>query len=96
MLFEWDDAKNASNLSKHGISFDEAIAIFEGPTLTKRSDGDFGEARSISFGRLGISIVVAVIHTDRSGITRVISARKAKDKERTLFHAYLIAAIGPD
>ncbi len=31
--FEWDDAKNASNLNKHGIDFEDATAIWEGPVL---------------------------------------------------------------
>ena len=34
MEFEWDEEKNKVNLSKHGISFDEAKQIFSGPVLT--------------------------------------------------------------
>ncbi|WP_438751793.1 BrnT family toxin [Pararhizobium sp. O133] len=34
-MFEWDDDKNAANLLKHGLSFDEARLIFDGPVLSK-------------------------------------------------------------
>jgi uncharacterized DUF497 family protein len=30
MAFEWDAAKNAANIAKHGIDFDDAIRIFDG------------------------------------------------------------------
>jgi hypothetical protein len=35
MAFEWDAAKNAANIAKHGIDFDDAIRIFDGPVLEK-------------------------------------------------------------
>ena len=36
MYFEWDDSKNAANISKHGIDFRDAIDIFNHPMLTAR------------------------------------------------------------
>ena len=33
MAFEWDTAKNVANIAKHGIDFEDAIRIFEGPVL---------------------------------------------------------------
>ncbi|MGF1453844.1 MAG: BrnT family toxin [Alphaproteobacteria bacterium] len=91
--YEWDEEKNASNLEKHGISFEEAIDIFDGPTLSQRTVRA-GEIRDISFGLLGRSVVVTVIHTDRNGRTRIISARKASKSERRLFHDHLKKAVG--
>jgi uncharacterized DUF497 family protein len=35
MRFEWDEGKNAANLLKHGISFEEAQLIFEGPIVSR-------------------------------------------------------------
>jgi len=35
MGFEWDAAKNAANMAKHGIDFDDAVRIFDGPVLEK-------------------------------------------------------------
>jgi len=45
MTFEWDQAKNAANLAKHGISFEEAATIFEGPVLSSEDDSSDEEVR---------------------------------------------------
>ena len=50
--FEWDDQKAARNLSKHGVSFDEAVSVFgDGQALTF-SDTDHSEFedRSRTYG----------------------------------------------
>jgi uncharacterized protein len=86
--FEWDPKKNASNMQKHGLSFEEAASIFDGPVLTG-PDGGVGEFREKSFGLVGGVVVVCVIHTERNGKIRIISARKATAKERKHFDAYL-------
>lgn len=83
MQFEWDDAKNRSNIEKHGLSFATAIRIFEGPVLTAiDARFDYGEVRELSIGRIGNAMIIVVAHTDRAGITRIISARPAKKAER--------------
>jgi uncharacterized protein len=87
--FEWDDNKNATNRQKHGIGFEEAATIFEGPILTKPDERHQSERREISFGRLGGVVVVCVVHTRRGTSTRIISARKANRAERKLFDEYL-------
>ena len=91
MKFEWDKNKSEANLQKHGISFDEAKTIFYGYVLTiKDRRKEYGETREISIGELEYKIAVAVvIHTDRKGKTRIISARIANKKERTLYYEYL-------
>lgn len=92
--FEWDDAKNAENRRKHGIGFEEAAEIFNGPVLTRADDRHHGEVREIGFGFLDNGVVAAVAHTDRDGVIRMIGARKATERERNLFHAYLERALG--
>ena len=92
--FEWDNDKNASNLAKHGISFEEASTIFEGPVLTGTDEGSSEELRERSYGLINGITVVCVIHTDRGEATRIISARKATKTERDLFNAYLRKARG--
>ena len=94
LRFEWDDAKNAENRRKHGIGFEEASQIFQGPVLTRSDDRRHDEVREISFGFLGSGMVAAVAHTERDGGIRMISARRATERERNLFHAYLKRAIG--
>jgi uncharacterized protein len=82
-MFEWDDAKNASNIAKHGLSFHKASMIFDGPIITAIDDRfDYGEVRRISIGTIGAAVVIVVTHTDRNGKIRIISARPAKRRER--------------
>ena len=91
--FEWDPAKNVANVQKHGLSFEEAASIFDGPVLTGLGDGT-DEVREKSFGLVGGVVVVCVIHTERSSKIRIISARKATANERKLFDAYLKKTLG--
>jgi len=83
MEFEWDDDKNRGNIEKHGIGFATASRIFEGPLVSWVDDRyEYGEVRHHSIGQVGGVIVLAVIHTDRDGIIRIISARRANRAER--------------
>lgn len=88
MQFEWDAQKNQTNIIKHGISFQEAQEVFNDPKLLTYVDDRFNydEIRELSIGQLLLSeqlvIVVLVVHTDRNGIIRIISARRANKKER--------------
>jgi uncharacterized DUF497 family protein len=90
MPFDWDPSKNDANLNKHGISFDEARNIFDGPILTRVDDRqDYGENRSISLGALSRDVVLVVIHTERGDTIRLISARKANRRERKVYDDHL-------
>jgi uncharacterized DUF497 family protein len=82
-MFEWDETKNAANIAKHGIGFARAIGIFERPVLTLKDDRfDYGEVREISIGTVDGTLTLVVVHTERNGVTRVISARVANRAER--------------
>ena len=83
-LFEWNDEKCELNFEKHHIDFDDAITIFGGPIIRKRSDRD-GETRHLAVGLLE-GIEIAVIYTERNGVCRVISARRARKNEREAYH----------
>ena len=48
--FEWDEAKNAANLAKHGIAFEEAATIFEGPVFTLADEGHLMKCASEVMG----------------------------------------------
>ena len=90
MPFEWDEKKNSGNVRKHGISFEQAAQIFDGPVLTWTDDReDYGEVRQVSIGKLGGIAIVAVVHTDRRGVTRIISARAASRAERRFYEEAL-------
>ncbi len=86
MEFEWDDDKDRTNIAKHGIGFARAARIFDGPTLDWVDDRqDYGEERTISLGMIEGVLVLVVVHMDRGGVTRIISARIAKRAERGLY-----------
>ena len=84
--FEWDEAKNRSNIRKHGVDFAIAKRIFLGAVLTE-TDGrkDYGEIRYRSIGSVQGGVMV-VAHTRRNGRIRLISARPASRKERRQYH----------
>ena len=87
MYFEWDRAKNEANLERHGIGFDEAKHVFDGPVLTRADDRrDYGENRDISLGALSPDAVLVVVHTARGDKIRLISARRANRRERTVYY----------
>ena len=93
MEFDWDRAKNEANRKKHGISFDKAKHIFDGPTLTRADDRqDYGENRHISLGVLSRDAVLLVVHTERGDKIRLISARKANRRERKVYYDHLAQA----
>ena len=85
--FEWDDQKAASNLSKHGVSFDEAVSVFvDGRALTF-ADTDHSELedRSRTYGVSNKTRLLVVVHTERRNGIRIISARKATRYEKDIY-----------
>lgn len=87
MKFEWDEHKNKANIGKHGISFEQATEIFDGQCITfEDTRSDYGEKREISIGVMEQVAILVVVHTDRAGVTRIISARPAQKKERIFYY----------
>ncbi len=88
MEFEWDENKNRTNIAKHGIDFRDAVRVFDSTYQTEEDDGPWqGEIRDRTLGLLDGIIVLVIIHTDRNGKTRLISARRATPHERRKFEA---------
>lgn len=82
---KWSDSKNASNVEKHGISFDDAVGIFGGPTLEREDVRfDYGETRVIAIGSVG-GFEIVVVYTWRGQTRRLISARRASRGEREAY-----------
>jgi hypothetical protein len=65
MRFEWDEGKNRTNRSKHGVSFETATLVFDDPhALTKRDAAhDEKEERFITLGAIGPGAILLVVHT---------------------------------
>ena len=85
--FEWDDQKAASNLQKHGVSFDEAVSVFGDARALTFSDTDHSEFvdRSRIYGISNKARLLVVVHTERRNGIRVIGARKATRYEKGIY-----------
>jgi uncharacterized DUF497 family protein len=85
MKYEWDDAKNRSNLIKHGLDFSDADRVFSGSCLTFPDErSDYGEPRFVSMGKLAGRLVV-IAYAPRGDAIRIISMRKANRREQEIF-----------
>jgi uncharacterized protein len=87
LLFEWDERKAEQNLGKHGVSFEEASMVF-GDTLSVTIDDplhSMREQRCVTLGQSTKQRLLVVVHTDRSGRIRLISARVATRHERNTY-----------
>jgi uncharacterized protein len=85
MKVEFDPAKREATLDERGLDMARATEIFAGSTLTVADDRrDYGEARFITIGFLDQRMVV-MVWTPRSAARRIISLRKANDREQALY-----------
>ncbi len=85
--FDWHHRKAASNLAKHGVSFEQAQQAFRDPFAIEFEDDrlDYDEQRFILIGMAADNILV-VVHTERHDKVWIISARKAQAHERRYYH----------
>jgi uncharacterized DUF497 family protein len=87
----WDDAKNAENQKKHGVSFEEASELFvSGVDYLEIFDQIHSEEedRFIAIGPIRRGIIL-IVWTERDELEiRIISARLATERERSLFRDY--------
>jgi uncharacterized protein len=87
--FDWDPAKAARNLSKHRVSFEQAMTVFLDPLSLSRLDNEHGSdgERWVTIGLSRDTGLILVVHTyveieeDRVYI-RVISARRPTKNEQ--------------
>jgi uncharacterized DUF497 family protein len=89
LLFRWDPRKAKANLAKHEISFEEASSAFGDPLSITIEDVDHSqsEIRYILLGETLEHNLVVVVHTERNGEIRIISARLATRQERRSYEA---------
>ncbi len=87
--FEWDPAKAASNLRKHGVSFEEARTVFYDEFAVQFFDDTHSddEARFLLLGMSTEAKLLLVCHCERDAgnVIRIISARKATHRERSFY-----------
>ena len=89
LQFEWDPPKAAENARKHGVTFEEAGAVFGDPLASYFADPDhsLAEERLVAVGRSGRGRVLVVMFTERPPVVRLISARPATRRERDAYEA---------
>ena len=91
--FEWDNNKNAINIKKHKISFEEASTVFydDKAILFDDPEHSYEEERFLIIGTTTLSKICIVSHCYREDdeIIRIISARKATKSEQTVYEKNL-------
>ena len=76
MNYVWDRRKSRGNLAHHGLTFEDAIGIFDGSTLEKFE----------STNRCRNGLEITLIYTDVSETERrIISAWRAERHERAAY-----------
>ncbi|MCL1805004.1 MAG: BrnT family toxin [Clostridiales bacterium] len=89
LLFSWDDNKNNANIRKHGVSFVEAMTVFDDDNAMYKADVDHS-AQEERFIIMGLStnlrlLVVCHCYRESSTVIRIFSARKATRSEASQY-----------
>ena len=87
LKFEWDPKKAASNLRKHGVSFEEAASVFDDLLATVYEDPDHSvdEKRYLTIGTSAKGRLLHIAFADRGARIRIINARNVTRNERELY-----------
>ena len=85
MKVTFDPARRDRTLEKRGLDFARAGDVFSGPTLIREDDRSaYGERRRITIGYLDRRLVV-LVWAERTGTRRIISLRKANEREQARY-----------
>ncbi|MFN6460387.1 MAG: BrnT family toxin [Nostoc sp. DedVER02] len=84
MEFEWDESEAKANITKHGVSFEEAKTVFDNVLAVIFDDQahSVNEKREIIIGHSQNNRLLLISFTERSNAIRIISARLATRRER--------------
>jgi uncharacterized DUF497 family protein len=87
MQFRWDEEKAATNIAKHGVSFEEAQTVFDAPLYVDFLDPDHSadEPRYLLVGESRRGRVLIISYAERDNVTRLISARELTPTEREAY-----------
>lgn len=90
LKFEWDPAKNRSNIRKHGFDFHDAEGMFRGFVLVRPDTGeDYDEERWLGIGLIRGRIAFVAFVESPPDTIRIISLRKADHEEREQYEKAL-------
>jgi len=89
-MIEYDVEKDAENQRRRGLPFAAAEFLFDGPFVEEEdARSDYGESRFIATGPIALfgGRIFVVVYTWRDGVRRIISFRKANDREVRKYQA---------
>ena len=82
---EFDPAKAAVNLRKHGVSFADAATVLNDPEALIAEDDAEDEPRYLAVGMDAMGRLLTVVYTLRGERIRLISARRATAREKAAY-----------
>ena len=86
----WDQAKRQSNYSKHGLDFVHSREVLQSNYCLSVLVQMKGEDRIISYAyAMNYLCVLTLVHTHRYDQIRIISVRKANQKEANFYFEWL-------
>ena len=88
--FTWDNSKNEANIKKHGVSFEEAVSVFDDTGSLIMFDEVHSTDDEDRFLIIGVSYKIRVLlvchcYRENDTVVRIISARKADFNERNAY-----------
>ena len=90
LIFEWDERKAEQNLRKHRVSFEEAKTVFGdffSITISDPRHSD-SESRYVDIGYSSQGQLLVVVYTEREPNIRIISCRRATQRERRAYEEH--------
>lgn len=89
MKFEYDPKKSIVNRSKHGISLEEAKELWLVPSIEVKAR-TMDEPRFMIIGKIRGKFY-SCIYTMRNNVIRLISARRSRASEESIYHEHIEA-----
>jgi uncharacterized protein len=85
-VYEWDEAKRAANLKKHGFDFADADLVYENPNKITLQEIRREEPRRLDIAIVEVlGVTLALVYVVRGYNIRIISFRRASRKERRIY-----------
>ncbi len=85
MQVTFDEAKDKANQSKHGVPLSDAGKLeWDDALIWQDTRRNYGEARMVALCAIGERLY-CVVYVDRENVRRIISLRKANNKEKKLY-----------
>ena len=81
MKYQWNPDKARANYKKHGIYFADALSVFSDDFAMTNKDDYYHEERFVTIGMDSFGKIIVVVFTWRDDDIRIISARKATQRE---------------